>query len=272
MPSERTNERLARHIVATALGVPVTRNDDGSRDRQVDALIHLPSGEAPLEITSDHDSAFARLWKALAKIEHKAEVSGLESAWTLWLGHDTKVKALLRVLPGLMQRHEAELTRMRRIRDLPDPLTEAGIRVATRSDGSPGLCHLFADGWAGFATESPGPWAAALLTETPDNLRKLETYPDAEQRHVFVWTTIGSAYGVQFALENREGVGLPDESPDLPWPVTHLWVAGSFSSQGCLAWSTETGWWRAWDWPEGGLVLDEPGDDDTRLPASDAPT
>jgi hypothetical protein len=56
--TEKPNERTARHIVATALGVRVSRLEDGTADSQVDALIHGGEGPEALEISADHEAAF----------------------------------------------------------------------------------------------------------------------------------------------------------------------------------------------------------------------
>jgi hypothetical protein len=79
--NERANERLARHIVSTVLGVPVDRFEDGMANRQVDALIHYPDRLAALEIVADHDAAFNAQWDALNRLGHKLQVPGLRQAF-----------------------------------------------------------------------------------------------------------------------------------------------------------------------------------------------
>ena len=96
-----------------------------------------------------------------------------------------------------------------------------------------------------------------ILAAAPDVPRKLAANP-ARDKHVFIWTTIGTEYGIQSQLEDREQP-FPTTTPCLPAGVTHVWVAGSFTSQGVLAWFPDLGWWRPeWHWPaDGSLVLDD---------------
>jgi hypothetical protein len=102
--NERANERLARHIVSTVLGVPVERFEDGMANGQVDALIRYPDRLAALEVAADHDAAFNAQWVALNRLGHKLEVPGLRKAWTVQLGRRAKVRDLERELPALLLR------------------------------------------------------------------------------------------------------------------------------------------------------------------------
>ena len=48
--------------------------------------------------------------------------------------------------------------------------------------------------------------------------------------------------------KRRPPAPLPD--PDLPAPITHLWIASTLSSRGALHWSPDSGWERtAWRTP-----------------------
>jgi hypothetical protein len=69
--AERDNERVARHIVSTVLGVPVKRFDYGTAPRQVDALIHSPASKAALEIVADHDPESKAQWDALRRVKYQ---------------------------------------------------------------------------------------------------------------------------------------------------------------------------------------------------------
>jgi hypothetical protein len=56
------------------------------------------------------------------------------------------------------------------------------------------------------------------LAEIPKNLHKISLASDAERRHVFVWVFRDLLSSV-FTQE------LPESTPELPEPVTDLWVA-----------------------------------------------
>ena len=69
------DERLACHVVATVLGVPVKRFDYGTAG-QVDALVHYPDRVAALELVGDHDPTFKRQEEAITRVRHQIEVNG----------------------------------------------------------------------------------------------------------------------------------------------------------------------------------------------------
>lgn len=56
--AEKPNERAARHVVVTSLGVRVSHFEDGIADSQVNALIHGNDGSEAMEIVAGHEAAF----------------------------------------------------------------------------------------------------------------------------------------------------------------------------------------------------------------------
>lgn len=256
--SERRNERTARHIVSQALGVPVERFEDGRAPSQVDAVIRYIDGRtAALEVVADHEDAFNAQWDALSRIGHRVPVPGTGRAWSARLSRRAKVRDVARNLPGIV----AQLNDRPDASEACDRLDRLGVTrlepLGADTSRPPGYVYLHPEGWGGVAgtVEEVSAFVERVLVDQADVPSKLAAHP-ADEGHAFIWTTIGSDYGVQFALENREQP-LPTRGPGLPAEVTHVWVAGSFSSQGALAWFPDRGWWRVeWNWPPDGLPLE----------------
>lgn len=251
---EKPNERFARHLVARSLGVSVSRYEDGTRDGQVDAMIHGADGMEALEIIADHEAAFNAQWSALERLNHRLEVQGLRRDWSVQLARSAKVKDIARYLPELMlaMQDEQVLSEPARRRMVPNDMARLGVRMVSPLSGTGSGCvHLRAQGWGSpAASKTMAGYVEQILDAAPDVAHKLSQDP-ALKKHAFIWTTIGSDYGIQSQLERREQP-LPRESPKLPPDVTHVWVAGSFTTQGALAWFPERGWWRPeYPWSEG---------------------
>jgi hypothetical protein len=100
--TERDDERLARQIVSTVLGVPVTRFEDGTVNSQVDALIHYPDRKAAMEVVADHDKAFNAQQDALHDSNDRIDVSGLQDSWTALVSRKAKIKTVKEALPALL--------------------------------------------------------------------------------------------------------------------------------------------------------------------------
>ncbi|MEE6297187.1 hypothetical protein [Georgenia wangjunii] len=251
---ERPNERAARQIVSSILGLPVLRYEDGTTNGQVDALIVKPEGNAALEIIADHEDAFNAQWKALNRIGHKILVPELDHAWSAWLARRAQVKAVVRHLPAIaMAAQESAKVGASLDAQTEETMDRLGISALNPLEHDrTGVVKLHAEGWGGVVTDrSMADFVEQVLRDAPDVARKLNTHSTSE-RHAFIWSTIGTDYAIQFQLERRDQP-LPTEVPRLPSGITHVWVAGSFNSQGVLAWSSDCGWWRPdWGWPTSG--------------------
>lgn len=260
--NERPDERLARHIVSTVLGVPVTRFEDGTANSQVDALIHYPDRIAALEVVADHDAAFNAQWEALERTGHRVEVPGLRQAWMVRLSREAKVRDVVRALPALLLAWQDNPTPARPRWDPPDDLAQLNVLSAwpmERSSAS-GRAYLFTEGFGGFGGDehTVGAWVTQALTTHADVPAKLAAHPDAAERHAFIWATVRSDMGVQAQLEQGFSNAFPLTAPTLPPGVSHVWVAGPFRQQGALAWFPARGWWRTpWLPPtDGPITLD----------------
>ena len=258
--NERANERLARHIVSTVLGVPVDRFEDGMANRQVDALIRYPDRLAALEIVADHDAAFNAQWDALNRLGHKLQVPGLRQAWMVQLGRRAKIRDVERELPAMLLAQQDSLPPEGLLwDDESSDLERLNIRSARPIDDSmaSGLAYLYAEGWWGPASEEHvlAEWVTGVLSEQSDVPAKLAGHPGVAERHAFVWARFNSGFGVHDQLHRDEGLPVPTTAPTLPPGVTHVWVAGSLRDQSTLAWFPNRGWWRtSWRWPQEGPV------------------
>jgi len=260
MTGERRDEATARHVVSAVLGVPVVAHDDGTRDSMVDALIKHPRGDAPLEVVADRDPAFSALWDALEKRGRH-----LNRAWNVQLQHTASVRRCVEGLEGLLASMEdAGLTDLRHTHREPFwPLShvadDLGIQMAYAIDHRPpGHVSLRSQGFSG-STRSVdlAAWTENMFEVHADVPTKLAAHAaDNGEGHAFFWATISTSYAVQTELEDRGQALSGARPPDLPHGVTHVWIAGSFTSQGVVAWFPDRGWWRTpFQWPDGPLVL-----------------
>jgi hypothetical protein len=139
-------------------------------------------------------------------------------------------------------------------RDPPPELDRLKILSAWPMDGAKvsGRAYLVPDGFWGFAgdEQTVGAWVTRVLTTQADVPAKLAAHPDADERHAFLWVTVGSDMGVQLQIEPGGDNPFPVTAPTLPAGVSHVWVAGSRLHQGAIAWFPDRGWWRTpWVWP-----------------------
>jgi hypothetical protein len=248
---EGDDERLARGIAETVLGVPVKRFDDGTANSQVDALIHYPDREAALEVVADHDKAFNAQQDALHDSKDRIDVPGLRESWTALLSRKAKIKTIKEALPALLLALQADPPPTRSYRT--PALDQLGITSAWPMTSSvPGRVYLVPQPWGGFAgTEhTVGEWVTRVLDEQADVAAKLAAHPDVTERHAFIWATPTSDMEVQIQLGPGDDHLFPVTAPTLPTGVTHVWVGDRQWSKGVLAWFPDRGWWRTpWKWP-----------------------
>jgi hypothetical protein len=258
--SEGDDERLARHVVATVLGVPVKRFDYGTAPRQVDALVHYPDRVAALEVVADHDPKFHRQRDALKRTQHQIEVSGLRKSWTVLLTRKANIKDVRGALPELLLDLQDNPPPRRQPWDVePSKLDRLGISKVWLMESSTvsGRVYLVPQPWGGFAgnEHTVGEWVTEVLREQDDVPRKLSDHPGVAERHAFLWATVTSDMAVQMQVQPDDDHPFPVTAPTLPEGVTHVWVAGRSRSQGALAWFPDRGWWRTpWTWPSEGSV------------------
>ncbi|MFD1716346.1 hypothetical protein [Georgenia deserti] len=248
---ERRDEYAARRVVESALGVAVTRFEDGTQNGQIDAIVQWPDRPAAaLEIVADHDTAFMKQWAAASKREHKVKIPSLRKTWAAHLGRKAQLKDVERHLKQFVPvvENDPEAMSAPDVAEMHDRLHILSLSPSASSDKG-GEIRLYIEGWSGIAADtSMADYVERILAEHPDVPAKLKRHPAAE-KHAFIWATIGSDYGITFALERRPDAPLPKKSPELPDGVTHVWVVGSATSQGAVSWWPDRGWWRPqWSW------------------------
>ncbi len=95
-------------------------------------------------------------------------------------------------------------------------------------------------------TAVPG-WVGQFLRnpDREDVLRKLQR-SDAAERHAFIFDVLGGApWPVEYYLNFTEGLDqLPTEAPNLPQPVTGVWIVGEYGQKG-LRWDGSA--WRRFE-------------------------
>jgi hypothetical protein len=273
--AEGRDERWAREIVKTILGVPVERFDDGTAPRQVDALVHYPDRLAALEIVTDPDKPFHSLQAELDR-ENPIKVPGLRESWVAvllsresWmvvLSPEAKITKIKAKIKKIKQELPALLLALQ---DNPSPKREPlgyrtfelhrlGIISAKPIDNStaPGRVWLTLEAWgAGRNAErtvgerggdgrSVGEWVTEVLVKkAPDVPEKLAAHPGVAERHAFIWAIPTSDRGVLAQLDPGDDYPLPVTAPTLPAGITHVWVAGHWC-RGVLAWFPGRGWSR----------------------------
>ena len=257
--TERPDERLARHIVSTVLGVPVERHDYGTAPRQVDALVCYPDRVAALEVVADPDKEFNDQQVALYGKKNPLEVPGLRKSWIVLLSRQAKINNVKRALPALLLDLQDNPPPKRSPWDVePSELNRLGITSADPiyESTESGRVWLLPVGWGGWVGDegTVGEWVTRVLVEkAADVPAKLAAHPGVVERHAFIWTIPSSDMGVQVQLECGDDHPFPVAPPTLPTGVTHVWVAGSARYQGVLAWFPGRGWWRTpWTWPSDG--------------------
>jgi hypothetical protein len=251
-PEEGKLERWARGIVAQDLGVEVTRYDDGSTNRMVDALIQLPGGPIPLEVVSDADPKFEEQWAVLRRTGPILRTNLLRS-WMVFLTNDGHVKKLRRALPRILADWPRDIPHWHReIPDREDPIGRelrglgvAGIHELEGDKG--GQILLTHEGWNNW--DDPielNEWVLRVLTRESDVATKLELHGGAE-RHTFIWALSSSADAVNSLLaDDDDDIAPPSFGPALPPGITHLWVASTITRRGCFV--LHGGRWRRTDW------------------------
>jgi hypothetical protein len=254
----RWDEKLAVACISMALGVDVDVHDDGSAPSMYDLNIVYPN-RAPgaVEVTAAADPEIT----ALARLAYQGErwiIPGIAGGWAVSLEASAKVKSLRANLPAILRTLEEQGIRWAR----PEVWWEPGpYDEALRSLG---VVHLFQGGTdfpgsvylipepglertAGMVPTEGRPlldWLTEWLArpDKVDNLAKLAA-SGADERHLFL--VVPAFAEAPFAVTDllmRDGAPLPNDPPELPPEVTHVWVAGTWSSGSGMRWSPEESW------------------------------
>ena len=265
-PRDRWDERLAIRCIGSELGVEVVVHDDGSEQSMYDLIIVYPDrppGAVEVTAAADPDAI------ALGRLVYDAErwiVPDIVGGWAAsvrptarWRDIQARLPALLRAMEGQgVLRAEPEIWWQ------PGPYDEElealGILHLMQSGTDfPGSVYLIIEQGlertAGAVPTSGRPlieWLAEWFdrADKTDNLRKLDA-AGAEERHLFlILPSFAEAPFAVTDLLSRDGAPLPEDSPQLPREVSHVWVVSTWSSGSGVRWSPDGGWSR----------FDKPGD------------
>lgn len=257
----REYEDVAQRVVETVLGVPVVQYDTNSGYSVPDLRIDYPDRPPGyVEVVADNAQ---QAWRALdRKVEggsRKLPVPGLSYDWWIYLRDTTLIKRLEPQLPDLLRRleragelfdHLVDGTLRRRIEASPfgAEINKLGIDrlVAGRqADGKAIVRYVLpgAEGPAALDLDRAVAWCGEFLSgpDRADVRRKLAD-TGARERHAFVVVGWCSEWAVLNLLSYDTNV-LPDQAPQLPNEVTHLWLLGGPPAVRLIAWLPEFGGW-----------------------------
>ena len=247
-----TVEQWAQHIIQKELNRPVVVYDDGSQPSMYD--LRIGAVEAPdvaIECVGAVDSVFTETWNVgPGKGSFSLAVKG---DWRIGIARKARIRTIKRRIEPILQNlEEQEISEVRvghfLKRDdsgLLEELKSLDIQHVScfRMPGT-GRVHMLMEGVGG-GVDSAGSalpqWIEEFLCDPDreDVLSKLRD-TDAQERWVFVPVTHrGAPWSVDSYLTGELDC-LPVTEPNLPSPVTGVWVASTFGTLG-VRWDS-TGW------------------------------
>jgi hypothetical protein len=245
-------EEWARRILEKELEQDVTINDDGSAPGMYD--LRIGPADAPtmaIECVGAVDEILTETWN-VGPAEEPLQLS-ITGDWKIVIAREAKVNKIRqhveRLLRGLEDQgiHNVRVNHLlkRHNEELFNKLESLGITRAYcfRLQGT-GEVHLGMSGIHGSVDAQGGAvpkWVGEFLRspQRADVLAKLDNSGAAE-RHVFVLVEFGGApWEVQSYLSGNLQ-HLPAAEPNLPFPVTGVWIASLLSTQG-IRWD-RAGW------------------------------
>lgn len=255
-PPEGEEERAARELVRSTLGVPVIREDDGREDNQVDALIHMPEGICPLEVVSVPRPELRSQIEKLNREGRTIEMPCLTGSYAVLLDAGARVGDLRDLLARELPRLEEVLVGPLWHNALPLSLRGHGVAGVVPitpesglpgSEGQAGIVHLrVLHGWA-LAGEDALPAAVESFLASglgERKIAKLAAIDGVPQRHLFIWARERFSQKLIGAYAGGALMQPPRADPRVPACLTHLWIAGDWTHGALLSWSREAGWAR----------------------------
>ncbi len=244
-------------MIALALGRVVEQHDDNSAPSMYDLRVGSEANpDIAIEVTGAVDRGFARTWNSgPAKGSKQWPLAG---AWSVLLETRANLKRIEAELPAVLRLFESQNFEgglpvdhvlRRRDRAMWEHLDGLGIGYLTcyRRPGSGEVSFMMAG--QGGAIDSSGAsvpsWVSGWLREPEqaDNLKKLAA-TTAPERHVFIPVDLqGAGWAVESYLTTWLGERqLPSDPPDLPEPVTSVWLASTMADRG-VRWDGQR-----WSW------------------------
>lgn len=255
-------EEWTRRIVEKELKRAVKLNDDGSAPGMYDLRIGpLDAPEIAIECVGAVDRTFTETWN-IGPARGPLEIS-IRGDWIITITASARVKIIKQHIEQLLQELEARKTPdvyvdyWLKWRDakLFNRLESLGITHAScyRLQGT-GKVHFGMPGIGG-AVDSHGKavseWIGSFLRDSArqDVLFKLGR-SGAKDCHVFLLVGFGGAPWPVESYLAGELEQFPIQTPDLPQPVTGVWIVHGLSRKG-LRWDGVT--WRLFDTPGEGI-------------------
>lgn len=239
----RPEEEWARKLIGATLSKKVVGNDYNSGFRTYDLRIgNPPDVEAAIEVVQAVSGEHQRAWKS-GPARGAIHISGLDLGWIVTVTVKADNRRLRRDIgPFLRNLEKAGIPVVERGHaSFGREMARLGIESAfSDPGGAPGKVYTTLPGAASWISEDGEPlvtWLAAFLNSVEDVLEKLSE--PADERHVFIPVHFGGVPNeVLLYLTDSDDDGLPPRpkrAPDLPAPVTHVWVISTLARHG-LRW------------------------------------
>jgi hypothetical protein len=248
-----TVEQWAQQIIEKELNRRVVVHDDGSQPSMYDLRIGaVEAPEVAIECIRAVDSVGTETWN-VGPVKGPLHLTGVKGDWMITISRDANIRTIRRNIESFLR--DLEKRDVRRVSEgilfkrpddlLLQKLESLGIQNAScvRMPGT-GQVHWTMEG-SGGAIDSEGSalpqWIEEFLRDSKraDVLRKLR-HTGAQERWVFVPVALG---GAPFSVESYlmgEFESLPATGPNLPSPVTGIWVASTHGTHG-VRWDS-AGW------------------------------
>ena len=239
-----TVERWAQQIIEKELNCPVVVHDDGSQPSMYD--LRIGAVEAPdvaIECVGAVDSVRTETWNVGPGRGHLC--LRVKGDWIIGIAPEARIRTIRRqiesILRDLEERdvHRVGVGHLLKRHDdlLLQNLESLDIRHAY-CFSMPGRGHVHmtmegSGGWVDSAGSAIPQWIEEFLChpEREDVLFKLR-HTGAQQRWVFVPVALGGAPWSVESYLTGEFECLPATGPNLPSPVTGIWVASTFGTHG----------------------------------------
>lgn len=239
-----TGEEWAQRILEKELKREVSKNDDGSSPGMYDLRIGSACApEIAIECVGAVDQILTETWN-VGPAEGSLLLS-IKGDWKIVIIKDAKVRRVKRHIERILQELEDEEIYNVRVNyllkrydeELFNELRSLGISHAYcfRLHGT-GEVHLGIPGMGGVVDTRGGTvsiWISEFLlsAQCKDVLDKLEK-SGATERHVFVIVDFGGVSWPVSSYLSKNIEHLPETKPNLPFPITGVWIASTFGPHG----------------------------------------
>jgi hypothetical protein len=248
-----TVEQWAQQIIEKELNRPVVVHDDDSQPSMYDLRIGaVEAPEVAIECVGAVDSVGTETWN-VGPGKGPLQLTGVKGDWMITISRDANIRTIRRnIEPFFRDLEERDVLRVsedilfkRHDELLLKKLESLGIQHTScvRMPGT-GQVHWTMEGNGG-AIDSEGSalpqWIEEFLRDSKreDVLFKLRQ-TSAQERWVFVPVKLGGAPWSVESYLTGEFESLPATGPNLPSPVTGMWVASTHGTHG-VRWDS-AGW------------------------------